>query len=398
MTLLAGAVSVALLGGCAGAGTSETTAAQTTAAAETETETEAATEEETTRAEESTEAAEETEGGSQSEDGPLVIADQGIFSAGGITMTSEGTFNPEDHWEETGAGQTAHVDHANVLYQIPEEETGLPMVFLHGYGQSRMGWMTTPDGREGWSDMFLRMGHSVFLIDEPRRGEAGATSVSGDISTKTLDQRWYTQFRIGRWEDGKSVPNEGSQFPNDDESVDQFFRQMTPDTGMTSDMGADFDNETVARAVAATIDKVYEMTGKDSILVTHSQGGGPGWTAAQYTDHIAAIVAIEPGGAPAEGSADYNGVVEKNIPVTMYFGDYIDNGDPAIQATAAWQAMRQTCYDFAESYTAQGGNCTVIDLPKEGITGNDHFMFQDLNNDVIADHVENWIQENVQAE
>ena len=27
--------------------------------------------------------------------------------------------------------------------------------------------------------------------------------------------------------------------------------------------------------------------------------------------------------------------------------------------------------------------------------GNDHFMFQDLNNDVIAEHVENWIQENV---
>ena len=187
------------------------------------------------------------------------------------------------------------------------------MVFLHGYGQSRMGWMTTPDGREGWSDMFLRMGHSVFLIDEPGRGEAGATSASGEISTKTLDQRWYTQFRIGRWENGESVPNEGSQFPNDEESLDQFFRQMTPDTGMTSDMGADFDNETVARAVAATIDEVYDRTGKDSILVTHSQGG----------------------------------------------------------------------------------NCTVVDLPEEGITGNDHFMFQDLNNDVIAEHIENWIRQNV---
>ena len=165
---------------------------------------------------------------------------------------------------------------------------------------------------------------------------------------------------------------------------------------MTSDMGADFDNETVARAVAATIDEVYEMTGKDSILVTHSQGGGPGWTAAQYTDHIAAIVAIEPGGAPAADSDDYNALLEKNIPITMYFGDYIDNGDPAIQATAAWQGMRQTCYDFEEAYTAAGGNCSVIDLPEEGITGNDHFMFQDLNNDVIAEHVENWIQENVQ--
>ena len=57
--------------------------------------------------------------------------------------------------------------------------------------------------------------------------------------------------------------------------------------------------------------------------------------------------------------------------------------------------LSPACYDFAEAYNAQGGNCTVVDLPKEGITGNDHFMFQDLNNDVIADHIENWIQENV---
>lgn len=57
---------------------------------------------------------------------PLTIAEQGIFSAGGTTITSDGTFNPEDQREETGAGQTSHVDHANVLYQIPEEETGLP--------------------------------------------------------------------------------------------------------------------------------------------------------------------------------------------------------------------------------------------------------------------------------
>lgn len=177
-------------------------------------------------------------GAADADSGALSIAEQGIFSAGGIAVTSDGTFDPEDQWEKTGAGQTAHVDHANVLYQIPEDETELPMVFLHGYGQSRMGWMTTPDGREGWSEMFLRKGHGVFLIDEPRRGEAGATSVSGDISTKTLDQRWYTQFRIGRWENGESVVNEGSQFPNDSASVDQFFRQMTPDTGMTSDMGA----------------------------------------------------------------------------------------------------------------------------------------------------------------
>ena len=322
----------------------------------------------------------------------LYLSEQGIFSAGGITVTSDGTFDPENQWEETGAGQTAHVDHANVLYQIPAEETGLPMVFLHGYGQSRMGWMTTPDGREGWSEMFLRKGHGVFLIDEPRRGEAGATSVSGDISTKTLDQRWYTQFRIGRWENGESVVNEGSQFPNDAASVDQFFRQMTPDTGMTSDMGGDFDNETVAKAVAATIDEVYERTGKNSILVTHSQGGGPGWTAVQYTDHIAAIVAIEPGGAPGADSEDFKTVLEKNIPVTMYFGDYIDNGPEDIMSTSFWRRVRDGALAFAAQYNADGGDCTVVDLPKIGITGNSHFMFQELNNKEIADHIYQWLE------
>ncbi len=393
-------LSAALLTACGAAGsaqstaaqttTAQTTAAQTTAAAETAASSEAQTE---AASPESTGAS--GSGASETADGILRIREQGIFSAGGTVITSEGTFHPEDQWEETGAGQTSHTDHANIFYQIPEDDTGLPMVFLHGYGQSRMGWMTTPDGREGWSDLFLRKGHSVFLIDEPHRGEAGQTSTAGTISTKTLDQRWYTQFRIGRWENGRSVPNEGSQFPNDDESVDQFFRQMTPDTGMSSDMGADFDNETVAKAVAAAIDEVYERTGKDSILVTHSQGGGPGWTAALYTDHIAAIAAVEPGGAPSSDTEEFKALSEKEIPITFYFGDYIDNGDPSIQATASWQGMRQSCYDFAEAYTADGGNATVVDLPKIGITGNDHFLFQDKNNDVIADHVEAWIKENV---
>lgn len=106
------------------------------------------------------------------------------------------------------------------------------MVFLHGYGQSRMGWMTTPDGREGWSDMFLKMGHSVFLIDQPRRGEAGQTSVAGTINTEPSDQTWYTQFRIGTYLNDEFTYNEGSQFPAGEEALDQFFRQMTPDTGM----------------------------------------------------------------------------------------------------------------------------------------------------------------------
>ncbi len=322
---------------------------------------------------------------------PLHIAKQGIFSAGGVTITSPGTFDPYDQWEATGKGQTAHVDHANVFYQIPQKANKAPIVFLHGYGQSRMGWMTTPDGREGWSDMFLRNNHSVFLVDEPRRGEAGATSVSGEISTKTLEQRWYTQIRIGKWENGKSVPNAGSQFANSDEAIDQFFRQMTPDTGMKSDMGTDFDGEMVAKAIAQTLDKAYAMTAKKPILITHSQGGRAGWLAAKYTSNIAAIIAIEPGNAPKADSAEYQAMSKQHIPVAFYFGDYIHNGDPKLAATKIWQSKLDECEAFTESYNKAGCKSVVFDLPKEGIYGNDHFMFQNLNNADIAKHIEKWL-------
>lgn len=366
----------------------EPDSAETATAAEPEEEELSETETETPDTEDQTAAEEEPSGA-------LAIAEQGIFSAGGTVITSDGTFDVENYYTSR-EGSSSHVDHANVFYQIPEEETGLPMVFLHGYGQSRMGWMTTPDGREGWSDLFLRKGHSVWLIDQPRRGEAGQTSVAGTITTEPSDQAWYTQFRIGTYLNDEFTYNEGSQFPEGEEALDQFLRQMTPDTGMDSANGdQSIDITVVAQAVAATIDEVYERTGKDSILVTHSQGGMPGWETARYTDHIAAIVAIEPGMAPMTDSEDYAALLEKKIPVTFYYGDYIGEEFTDVPAAGMWSMMASNADVFTEAYNAAGGSSTVVHLPDEGITGNSHFMFQELNNDVIADHMEAWIQENV---
>lgn len=345
-----------------------------------------------------TEGTETTENGNENEQldsDTLVIAEQGIFSAGGTVIQSDGTFDVANYYMSR-EGSTSHVDHANVLYQIPEDTAGLPMVFLHGYGQSRMGWMTTPDGREGWSNMFLRDGHSVWLIDQPRRGEAGQTSVAGTISTEPADQTWYTQFRIGTYLNDEFTYNEGSQFPQGEEVLDQFFRQMTPDTGMDSANGdQNIDNAVVAQAVAAAIGEIYERTGQESILVTHSQGGLPGWEVPRYTEHVAAIVAIEPGGAPQADSDAYNALLEQNIPIAFYYGDYIGEEFTDVPAAAMWTMMASGADAFTESYNTAGGNSTVVRLPEEGITGNSHFMFQELNNDVIADHIETWIQENI---
>ena len=330
-------------------------------------------------------------------EGALVIASQGMFSSGGtVTEPVEGEYDETTNWLELERhGNTAHVGHANVLYQIPAEETGLPMVYLHGYGQSRMGWMTTPDGRDGWSTLFLQKGHSAFLVDQPGRGEAGAAvemTMDGMLDAwseeskeyKPGDQAWYTHFRIGRVAPDRY---EGSQFPEGDEAQDQFFRQMTPNT-------TTFDMPGIAAAMGEVMDDVQEMTGKKSIFVTHSQGGAVGWDVP--VENIAAIVAIEPGGTPQPGSEQYQRLLDAKIPVAVYFGDYIDNGPEDIMSTGFWKAVRDGALAFAEQYNADGGTAAVFDLPKEGITGNSHFLFQELNNAEIADHIEAWIQANVQ--
>lgn len=274
-------------------------------------------------------------------EGALVIAEQGMFSSGGtVTEPVEGEYDETTNWLELERrGNTAHVGHANVLCQIPAKETGLPIVYLHGYGQSRMGWMTTPDGRDGWSTLFLQKGHSAFLVDQPGRGEAGSAvemTMDGMLDAwakdskayKPGDQAWYTHFRIGRVAPERY---EGSQFPEGNAAQDQFFRQMTPNT--------------------TTFDQ--------------------------------------------PGSEQYQRLLEAKIPVAVYFGDYIDNGPEDIMSTGFWKSVRDGALAFAEQYNADGGVAAVFDLPKEGITGNSHFMFQELNNDVIADHIESWIQTNV---
>ena len=133
------------------------------------------------------------------------------------------------------------------------------------------------------------------------------------------------------------------------------------------------------------------MTGSKSIYITHSQGGRVGW--ATPVDNIAAIVAIEPGGTPEIGSEEYNALLEAKIPIAVYFGDYIDNGPEDIMSTGFWQGVRDGARAFAEQYNADGGDCAVFNLPDEGITGNSHFMFQEMNNDVIANHIEAWLAE-----
>lgn len=327
---------------------------------------------------------------------PLVIKAQGSFFAGGTIVKAGGVYDRHD--QTNPKGQTLHGDHAYVWYQTPVGADSYPMVFLHGAGQSGKTWETTPDGRKGFATLFLRKGHSTYIVDQPRRGRAGNASVPATIQARPQDQYWFENFRMGHW------PSlyEGSQFPGDSASLEQFFRQITPNTG-------DYDSEVIAEAMSAVFGKVG-----DGILVTHSQGGGPGWLTAIKSDHVRAVASYEPGSdfvfpegevpAPIKCNDSY-GVLEAqsisakdferltHIPIIIYYGDNIPVEPSQDWALDHWRVRLEMAKKFVDCINRHGGKAQVVVLPEIGIKGNSHFLFAEKNNAVLADLLQKWITE-----
>jgi hypothetical protein len=127
---------------------------------------------------------------------PIIIEKQGSFAVGGTVVKMPGTY---DNNKPTAAGQSFHGDHLYAFYQVPQNPKVLPIVMLHGAFQSARSWETTPDGREGFQTLFLCRGYPVYLVDQPRRGRAGNSTVAAALEPTPLDQLFFDQFRIGAW-------------------------------------------------------------------------------------------------------------------------------------------------------------------------------------------------------
>lgn len=324
----------------------------------------------------------------------LVIANQGSFAAGGTVTTAPGTFDPRKPLDP--AGQSYHGDHAYAFYEIPANARKYPIVMLHGAGQFSKSWETTADGREGFQTIFLRRRFGVYLVDQPRRGDAGRSIVETTIKPTPDEQLWFNQFRIGLWP--KCFPH--VQFSCDPETLNQFFRAMTPNTGP-------FDETVISNGVAAIFKKIGP-----GILFTHSQGGGPGWLIAIKNSNVKAIVAFEPGSGfvfpegevpPAipsafdtvKGEALPMGqfMALTRIPILVIYGDNIPDHPVDLPAQDSWRARLQMARLWRDTVNKHGGDVTLVHLPDIGIQGNTHFAFSDLNNVRIADLVSKFLAE-----
>ncbi|GAB3788696.1 alpha/beta hydrolase [Dyella agri] len=331
---------------------------------------------------------------SAADHGPLIIKDQGSFTAGGKVSTTQGTFDPRRPLDP--AGQSYHGDHVYAFYQIPVDARKYPIVMWHGAGQFSKSWETTADGREGFQTLFLRRRFAVYLIDQPRRGDAGRSMVEATIKPTPDEQLWFNQFRIGLW------PRyfDGVQFDRSAETLNQFFRSMTPNTGP-------FDMDVLSDAVAALFAKIGP-----GILFTHSQGGGPGWLTAIKSRNVKAIVAFEPGSsfvfpagevpAPIPSAFDTvqgtavpmsQFIALTKIPILVLYGDNIPDHPVDFPAQDSWRARLEMARKWRDAVNKHGGDVTLVHLPDIGIRGNTHFIFSDLNNVQIADLVSKFLAE-----
>jgi pimeloyl-ACP methyl ester carboxylesterase len=316
----------------------------------------------------------------------LVIEEQGSFAVGGTVVTHPGTYDPLK--PASPEGQTLHGDHAYVFYQRPVDARRLPIVFLHGHGQFSKTWESTSDGREGFQTLFLRKRYTVYVVDQPRRGNAGRSTVPMTITATPDDQASFNTFRVGIWPE--YFP--GVQFPRDAESLNQYFRQMTPNTGP-------WGLEVVSDAMAALFDKIGP-----AILVTHSQGGGSGWLTAIKSTNVRAVVSWEPGSnyvfcegevpppmPSSAGALEAIGVPMAEfkkltrIPIVVYYGDYIPQQPTANPGQDSWRVRLAMARLWADAVNRHGGDATIVHLPEIGIRGNTHFPFSDLNNVELAD-------------
>jgi pimeloyl-ACP methyl ester carboxylesterase len=286
-----------------------------------------------------------------------------------------------------------------------------------GMGLTSYLYLSTPDGRDGWAQIFARAGYPVYVFDEPYNAISGfevgkfneVKAGTADVSELPNIMLWANEITWRRWGIGPEpgVPAENTQFPV--EHIGQLFASMTSVVGGRGGRGAAVGGRRGGGADGATgaapfgrrgrgrggfamagddgndaavsgnpkVDALIQLIEKigPATLVLHSASGPTGFEAARLRPGLVkAIVAIEVTGSPTDPDD-----IAEHFADKRFIGVYGDNF-----ALRPMQGRYEASEKLAEEITSAGGKADVIWLPKLGIEGNSHLLMQDNNNDEIA--------------
>jgi pimeloyl-ACP methyl ester carboxylesterase len=325
----------------------------------------------------------------QASDTPLVLKAQGSFFVGGDkaeqTQVELGDLGPGGH---------IAVNQMYVRYMVPQGADGnTPVVMVHGATLTGKSWETTPDGRMGWDEYFVRKGHPVYMPDQVGRGRSGFNQAvfnnvrAGSVPAASLP-RWirfsdevvWPNFRFGS---KPGAPYSDSQFPVN--AVDELAKQGVPDVSFG---GLPTPNPTLK----ALSDLATRLNG--AVLMGHSQSGSFPLAAALLNPTAAkGLVLVEPGGCPGAFTDEQIKTLAA-IPILAVFGDHRDT-PTGISIRPSWQLSFESCQTLIARLKAAGGQAEMLNPSDRGIRGNSHMIMQDKNNQQIDDLILQWIDERV---
>ncbi len=305
---------------------------------------------------------------------PPVLKDQGSFFINGEVVKTQ---NPGG---EAPGGRVV-VNQMYVEYAVPKRQLAgsVPIIMVHGSGHAGKTYDTTPDGREGWKQHFLRKGYTVYVIDHAGRARSGwypeainQAQTKGDASLIpkggviqfTYERAWGV-FRFG------PKPDEwwaDSKFPQ--KHVDQYMAQLVPNTEVTLHQSP---QPTVA-ALVALLDKIGP-----AMVMVHSQSGTYGTqTALARPALVKALISVE-GRSGCNLTPEQTQVMARLAWLNVA-GDHAWNGEGE-------------CRKAVDQVVKAGGKANFLATYEKGVRGNTHMMMMDTNNLQVADWILDWIGE-----
>ncbi len=316
----------------------------------------------------------------------LSISDIGSFYLGGQMVrlsglprrerisTAGGPVHPIDPNGEIMAGQM-YVQYV----RLAEPRAAAPLLLWHGGGMTGANWETTPEGRPGWQMFFLRAGFDTYVSDAVERGRASWAPYPQVYAEapyfRTAKEAWEETFRFGPEGSWNADPalrrtHPGLRFPA--AHFESFLCQSVPRWGCND------------KPTQRAYDMLLQRMSSGAILLTHSQGGNFGLTAAlRAPDRTRAVISLEPSGAPDPGEC--NPRLLSEVPHLFLWGDYLDRH-------SFWVHSRPAAERWRDALVRAGCDVTWIDLPQLGIRGNSHALMADDNSDTLAALVLDWLR------
>lgn len=318
---------------------------------------------------------------------PLILEGQGSFYVGGRLKHTPATSGSRN--DPFGIEDDIMIDQMYVQYQVPQNHgTHVAVVMVHGCCLSGKTWETTPDGRMGWSEYFLRQGRPVYIPDQTSRGRSGfdASAINqarlGAVPSTSIPNV-FTFGRRAAWKIFRLGPEYPKAFPDEQFPVgafDELAKQVIPDLNATLSN----PNPTYANLAALGVQL------KGAVLMGHSESGFfPERAALVDAAGVRGIISIEGYCPTTLGQRELAGLAR--IPILLVFADHLSD-IPEIPGARALA----DCRTFVRQVIDAGGDAIVLHLPEAGLKGNSHMLMQDLNNLTIADLVLAWIDKHVE--